>query len=63
MSGDVRLTREQEAIRLKGLRVLARIIVRAHLRSLVDKKAGRDASIGSLSSNGDIPGKGGKGAE
>ena len=63
MSGDGRLTREQEAIRLKGLRILARIIVRAHLRSLMEKKAGRNASMNAVSLNGDIPVKEGEGAD
>ena len=36
---DPRLTKEQEAIRLRGLRILARMIVRAHLRSLVEQDA------------------------
>ena len=39
-----RLTGEQEAIRLKGLRILARIIVRAHLKSLIAQDAGRNGS-------------------
>ena len=34
--GKPRLTKEQEAVRLQGLRLLARMIVRAHLRSLID---------------------------
>ena len=37
LSRDPRLTKEQEAIRLRGLRILARMIVRAHLRSLVEQ--------------------------
>ena len=36
---DPRLTKEQEAIHLRGLRILARMIVRAHLRSLVEQEA------------------------
>ena len=37
---DPRLTKEQEAMRLRGLRILARMIVRAHLRSLIKQDAG-----------------------
>lgn len=42
---DPRLTKEQEAIRLKGLRILARIIVRAHLASLSGRDAGRNGTV------------------
>ena len=45
LSRDPRLTKEQEAIRLRGLRILARMIVRAHLRSLIEQDAGMDASV------------------
>ncbi len=39
--GDRRgLTEEQEELRLDGLRVLARVIVRAYLASLADDTAG-----------------------
>ena len=41
---DSRLTKEQEAIRLRGLRILARMIVRAHLRSLIEQDAAGDGS-------------------
>ena len=41
---DPRLTREQEAMRLQGLRLLARMIVRAHLKSLIAGDAGRNGS-------------------
>ena len=34
MKRRTRLTKEQEALRLQGLRLLARMIVRAHLASL-----------------------------
>ena len=44
MSGDRRLTKEQDAIRLRGLRILARMIVRAHLRSLIEEDADRNGS-------------------
>ena len=39
---DPRLTKEQDAMRLQGLRVLARMIARAHLKSLVERDAPRD---------------------
>ncbi len=39
-----RLTRRQNEIRLRGLRILARIIVRAHLASLREAEAGRNGS-------------------
>ena len=45
LSRDPRLTKEQDAIRLRGLRILARMIVRAHLRSLIDQDAGKDISV------------------
>ena len=41
---DPRLTREQERIRLQGLRLLARMIVEAHLASLIEKDARQDGS-------------------
>ena len=44
MSRDRRLTKEQEAIRLRGLRILARMIVRAHLASLIDQDAESNGS-------------------
>ena len=34
VSRDRRLTKEQEAMRLRGLRILARVIVRANFPSL-----------------------------
>ena len=40
LSGDPRLTKEQDVIRLRGLRILARMIVRAHLASLIEDDAG-----------------------
>ena len=36
LSRDPRLTKEQEATRRRGLRILARMIVRAHLASLIE---------------------------
>ena len=46
MREERKLTSEQEAIRLRGLRVLARIIVRAHLSSLMVKDAGKNGRVG-----------------
>ena len=37
LSRDPRLTKEQEATRRRGLRILARMIVRAHLASLIEE--------------------------
>lgn len=42
---DPRLTKEQDRRRLKGLRILARIIVRAHLKSLVAEDAARNGVV------------------
>ena len=42
---DPRLTKEQEAIRLQGLRLLARMIVRAHLGSLIEEDARGNGSV------------------
>ncbi len=42
VSRDRRLTKEQGAIRLRSLRILARMIVRAHLRSLSKQEAAGD---------------------
>ena len=39
---STRLTRRQNEIRLRGLRILARMIVRAHLASLREAEAGRN---------------------
>ena len=41
---STRLTKKQNEIRLRGLRILARIIVRAHLASLREADAGRNGS-------------------
>ena len=43
MNGKVFLTEEQEETRLMGLRILARMIVRAHLASLGE---GTDCAVG-----------------
>ena len=54
----VRLTEEQEETRLRGLRILARMIVRAHLASLGEEACGEetDARRGVESRNGRLPG-------
>ena len=39
------LTKEQDAMRLQGLRILARMIVRAHMSSLIENDAGRNGSV------------------
>ena len=61
LSRDPRLTKEQNAIRLQGLRILARMIVRAHLRSLIEQDAAGNDSASALDPDGgDIPAKEGK---
>ena len=52
---DPRLTKEQEAMRLQGLRLLARMIVRAHLKSLIAGDAGRNGSVPTSPSVSDGP--------
>ena len=52
-----RLTKEQEAIRLKGLRILARIIVRAHLASLIESDAGGNGTVRPAVSKAETPGR------
>ena len=59
MSGDPRLTKEQNAIRLRGLRILARMIVRAHLASLIEQDAERNGSVSNSAPGGDISAKDG----
>ena len=56
---STKLTRKQNEIRLRGLRILARMIVRAHLASLREAGAGRNGSGPAFprSSGGDIPRK------
>ena len=44
VSREQRLTKEQEAIRLRGLRILARMIVRAHLASRSQDDAEKNGS-------------------
>ena len=41
---STRLTKKQNEIRLRGLRILARMIVRAHMASLREADAGRNGS-------------------
>ena len=54
MKRKLRLTEEQEETRLRGLRILARMIVRAHLASLGEEACGEetDARRGVESRNG-----------
>ena len=58
LSRDPRLTKEQNAIRLRGLRILARMIVRAHLRSLIEEDAANNGSQPAPPSDGNRPVKG-----
>ena len=51
LSRDPRLTKEQEATRRRGLRILARMIVRAHLASLIEDDA-RSDGLGSEDGKG-----------
>ena len=37
---DVRLTKKQEELRIQGLRILARMMVRAYLKDLADANRG-----------------------
>ena len=55
LSRDPRLTKEQNAMRLQGLRILARMIVRAHLASLVEQDAEKKGSVPNSAPDGDIP--------
>lgn len=61
LSRDPRLTKEQNAMRLRGLRILARMIVRAHLASLIEQDTTGDGSASALPPDGgDIPAQEGK---
>ena len=66
VSREQRLTKEQEAIRLRGLRILARMIVRAHLASHSKDDAEKNGSgsvdgVESISTpHGDLTPKEGK---
>ena len=53
VSRDLRLTEEQDTIRLRGLRILARMIVRARLRSLAKQDASEDGSMSDAAPHGD----------
>ena len=53
VSRDRRLTKEQEGMRQRGLRILARMIVRAHLRSLAEQDAAEDGSTSEAAPHGD----------
>ena len=57
LSRDPRLTKEQNAIRLRGLRILARMIVRAHIASLIDQDAERNGSVPNSAPCGDVSAK------
>ena len=60
MRRELRLTKEQDAMRLAGLRILARLIVRAHLASLVEEgEEGRDGSALGDGPGGTLPADGG----
>ena len=60
LSRDPRLTKEQNAIRLQGLRILARMIVRAHLASLIERDAEKNGSMPNSVPDSDIPTKEGE---
>ncbi len=62
LSRDPRLTKEQNAIRLRGLRVLARMIVRAHLASLIEQDAEKNGSVPSSAPGDDVRVEEGEGA-
>ncbi len=62
VSGDQRLTKEQDAIRLRGLRILARMIVRAHMASLIEQDAERNGSVPNSAPDGEVPAKEGESA-
>lgn len=61
LSRDPRLTKEQNAMRLRGLRILARMIVRAHLVSLIEQDAEKNGSVPNSAPGGCISGKGSDG--
>ena len=63
MSKKQRLTPEQNEIRLRGLRILARMIARAHLDSAAEAAAvahGDDADGADVPGQGDAPYKDGE---
>ena len=57
LSRDPRLTKDQNAMRLQGLRILARMIVRAHLASLIEQDAENNGSLPNSAPDSDIPTK------
>ena len=59
LSRDPRLTKEQDAMRLRGLRILARMIVRAHLVFLTEQDSEKNGSVPNSTRDSDIPTKGG----
>ncbi len=54
------LTKEQNAMRLRGLRILARLIVRAHLSSLANGDGGLNGRVGDHDSDADPKARKGK---
>ena len=60
MSKKRRPTREQEEIRLRGLRILARMIVRAHLDGPVDEGQERGGGHHGEGPERQVPGKDGE---
>ena len=63
MSKKQRLTPEQNDIRLRGLRILARMIARAHLDAVADAAVvahGDDADGADVPDQGDAPHKDGE---
>ena len=63
MSKKQRLTREQNEIRLRGLRILARMIARAHLDSVAEAAVvahGEEADGPDVPDRGDAPQQDGK---
>ena len=60
LSRDPRLTKEQNAMRLQGLRMLARMIVRAHLASLIEQDAEKKGSVPNSAPASDVPTKEGE---
>ena len=60
MSKKQRLTREQEETRLRGLRILARMIVRAHLDGSVGEGQESGGGQDTIGPAGEVPGKDGE---
>ena len=60
LSKKQRLTREQEEIRLRGLRILARMIVRAHLDGSVGEGQESGGGRDTIGPAREVPGKDGE---